>query len=305
MIVIIRRTAWMARMPRLTRRLTLCCIGLAMASAVSLSSGPTRAVEASSARIVDLTYDVYLGGLHIFTFDVDMTLQPDRYRVTAEGGTRGMIGWLYTWDMRLAAEGLDHNGRIEPRRYVAETEWQRRQRTVHLGFSEEGRYNLQQNPPPEPDPDIEGGLPETLPEGIVDPLSFAVAASRALEENGRCDQTVPVFDGRRRFDLIVKHVEETTLPPNSYSIYQGPAVRCSFSMERISGFRKSWRSSHQWDAGSSAPPTIWVAPIRQDLPPVPVRYEGAIALGNMVVHLTNAEVRTEPAKAVPDERVRQ
>jgi hypothetical protein len=295
----------MARMPRLTRRLTLSGIGLAMASAVSLSSGPTRAVEASSARIVDLTYDVYLGGLHIFSFDVDMTLQPDRYRVTAEGGTRGMIGWLYTWDMRLAAEGLDHNGRIEPRRYVAETEWQRRQRTVHLGFSEGGRYDLQQNPPLEPDPDIEGGLPETLPEGIVDPLSFAIAASRALEENGRCDQTVPVFDGRRRFDLIVKHVEETTLPPNSYSIYQGPAVRCSFSMERISGFRKSWRSSRQWDAGSSAPPTIWVAPIRHDLPPVPVRYEGAIALGNMVVHLTDAEVRTESARAVPDERVRQ
>jgi len=296
----------MARMPRLTGRLTF-SIGLAMASVVSLSSGPTRAgeVEALSARIVDLTYDVYLGGLHIFSFDVDMTLQPDSYRVAAEGRTRGMVGWLYEWDVKLAAEGLDHNGRIEPRRYVAETEWQHRQRTVHLGFAEGGRYDLQRNPPPEPDPDIEGGLPETLPEGIVDPLSFAVAASRAVEESGRCDQTVPVFDGQRRFDLSVKEVEETTLPPNGYSIYQGPAVRCSLSMERISGFRKSWRSSRQWDAGSSAPPTIWVASIRQDLPPVPVRYEGAIALGNMVIHLTAAEVRTEPAGAVPDERLRQ
>ena len=64
-------------------------------------------------------------------------------------------------------------------------------------------------------------------------------------------------------------------------------------MERISGFRKSWRSSRQWDADSSAPPTIWIAPIRPGLPPVPVRYEGAIALGNIVVHLTKAEARTE------------
>lgn len=68
-------------------------------------------------------------------------------------------------------------------------------------------------------------------------------------------------------------------------------MRCSFSMERISGFRKSWRSSRQWDAGSSTPPTIWIAPIRQGLPPVPVRYEGQIALGTIVVHLTNAQVR--------------
>jgi hypothetical protein len=278
-------------MPGLTARVAFSCAALVMASAGVLWSAPARAVEAPSARIADLTYEVYLGGLHIFTFDVNMTLQPDRYRVTAAGGTRGMVGLLYRWDMKLSAEGLDDNGRIEPRRYAAETDWQRNARTVDLRFAEGGRYDLQQDPPPEPDPDIEGGLPEALPEGTVDPLSLAVAASRALAESGRCDQTLPVFDGRRRFDLIVKHIDETTLAPNSYSIYQGAAVRCSFSMERISGFRKSWRSSRQWDAGSSTPPTIWIAPIRQDLPPVPVRYEGQIALGTIVVHLTHAQVR--------------
>lgn len=278
-------------MPGLTARLTFSCIGLVIAGAMALSSEPARAAEASLARIADLTYDVYLGGLHIFTFDVNMTLQPDRYRVTAAGGTRGMIGLLYQWDMKLSAEGLDDDGRIEPRHYAVETAWQRNLRTVDLRFAEGGRYDLQQNPPPEPDPDIEGGLPQTLPEGTVDPLSLAVAASRALVESGRCDQTLPVFDGRRRFDLIMKHVDETVLQPNGYSIYQGAAVRCSFSMERISGFRKSWKSSRQWDADSTAPPTIWVAPIRQDLPPVPVRYEGEIALGSIVVHLTNAQVR--------------
>lgn len=277
-------------MPGLIARLTSSCVGLVMGVLV-LWSAPARAAEASSARIADLTYDIYLGGLHIFTFDVNMTLRPDRYRVTAAGGTRGMIGFLYQWDMKLSAEGLDDNGRIEPRRYAVETDWQRKPRTIDLRFAQGGRYELQQNPPPEPDPDIEGGLPESLPGGTVDPLSLAITASRALAESGRCDQTLPVFDGRRRFDLIVKHVDETMLAPNSYSIYQGAATRCSFSMERISGFRKSWKSSRQWDAGSSTPPTVWLAPIRPDLPPVPVRYEGQIALGTIVVHLTKAQVR--------------
>ena len=117
-----------------------------------------------------------------------------------------------------------------------------------------------------------------------------------MEESGRCSQTVPVFDGQRRFDLIVKHVDNAVLPPNGYSIYQGLAVRCSFSMKRISGFRKSRQSTRrQWDAGSSTPPTIWMAPIQQGLPPVPVRYDGAIALGHIVIHLTKAALRTEPA----------
>jgi hypothetical protein len=286
----------LTRMTRPTRCLASSCFCLAMAGAASMS-GAGWAAEVPSARMVDLTYDVYLGGLHIFTFDVDMMLGSDRYRVTADGQTQGMVGLLYGLDLKLAAEGFHTDGRIEPLRYVAETEWQSRQRTLELGFAEGGRYDLQRTPPPEPDPDIDGGLPDSLPEGIVDPLSLAVAASRKLAENGRCDQTFPVFDGQRRYDLIVKHVDETMLPANSYSVYQGPAVRCSFSMERISGFRKSSRSSRQWDAGSSAPPTVWVAPIREDVPPVPVRYEGAIALGNIVIHLTDASVRTAPSQS--------
>jgi hypothetical protein len=284
-------------MSRLTARLAVSC--LAIASALGLAPAPAHAAEVPAARIVDLTYDVYLGGLHIFTFDVDMALQPDRYRVTAEGATQGMVGWLYEWQTKLAAEGLDRNGRIEPRRYDVESNWQGNQRAVRLGFAEEGRYDLQRTPPPEPDPDIEGGLPETLPKGIVDPLSLAVAASRVLQENGRCDQTLPVFDGQRRYDLTLTHIDQATLPPSEYSAYHGPSVRCSFSMKRISGFRKSWRTKRQVAADAS-PPTIWLAPIREDLPPLPVRYDGAIALGNIVIHLTKAQVRPASDEAVAE-----
>jgi hypothetical protein len=261
-------------------------------------SWPAPAVEASTARTVALSYDVYLGGLNIFAFDVDMTLRPGGYRVDAAGGTRGMVGWLYAWTTKLSAEGLDRDGRIEPRRYVAESDWQGNRRTVHLGFVDGGRYHLQRDPPPEPDPDIDSRLPASLPGGTVDPLSLGIAAARALQQTGRCDQSLPVFDGQRRYDLTVKHVGEAVLPPNGYSIYHGPAVRCSFSVKRISGFRKSWRSGRRWDAASSAPPTIWMAQIRPDLPPLPVRYDGAIALGSIVIHLT--KVRAEPT-TTPDE----
>lgn len=296
-------------MPRLTTRMFSLCLSLAAAgaaaAAIGLSAGPARAAESaaetaaetSAARVLDLTYDVYLGGLHIFTFDVDMNLQPDRYRVTAEGETRGMMDWLYAWDVRLAAEGSDEDGRIAPHRYVVESAWQSEQRSLELGFAAEGRYELQRDPPPEPDPDVDSRLPESLPPGIVDPLSLALAASRSLAETGRCDQTLPVFDGQRRYDLFVRHVDTAILPPSDYSIYDGPAVRCSFRVERISGFRKDRRQGQD----DGAPPLLWVAEIRADLPPLPVRYEGQIALGAIVVHLTGAEVRSVPGELEAEE----
>jgi len=286
-------------MSRLSACFTVLGVGLAMASTVGLSSAPAHAADSASARTIDLTYEVYLGGLHIFTLDVDMALQRDRYRLSASGQTQGMVGWMYGWDVKLAAEGADRSGRTEPLRYDTDSQWQGNRRKVHLRFSEDGRYELERTPPPEPDPDIEGGLPERLPEGTVDPLSLAVAASRSLMANGRCDQTLPVFDGQRRYDLTLGQIDEATLPASEYSIYHGAAMRCSVSMKRISGFRKSWKSKRQWDAPSSAP-MVWVARIQPDLPPVPVRYDGAIVLGNIVIHLTKAEVRTASGEASAD-----
>jgi hypothetical protein len=273
-------------MPRRTGRRFLPAIALAL----GLLPGQVLAAEAAPARSADLTYDVYVGGLHIFSFDVALSLQPESYRVTAAGETRGMIGWFTTWTVKLQADGLDQNGRIVPQLYRAESQWQSLHRITELGFAEGGRYDLKVTPPPEPDPDIEGELPESLPDGIVDPLSFALAASRALQQNGRCDQTVPVFDGQRRYDLAVKQIGEIVLPPNGYSIYQGPALRCSLGIERISGFRKSLRSSREQVSG---PPVIWMASVRPELPPLPVRYEGEIKLGKIVVHLTGVKLRSE------------
>ncbi len=280
-------------MPRLTGRLAPACIGLALAGVFSL---PAKAAEPAVERVADLKYDVYVGGLHIFTFDVEMTLRPDRYRLAARGETQGMVSWVYTWTQQLAAEGSDQGGRILPQLYVADTQWQSNQRSLRLDFDPDGRYALEQEPVPEPDPDIEGGLPERLPDGIVDPLSFAFAASRAYEKNGSCDQTVPVFDGQRRFDVIMKQLGPATLAANDYSIYQGPAMRCSVGIKRISGFRKSLATVQQ-ERDRSTPPTLWVASIQEGMPPLPVRYEGEIKLGKIVIHLTHAEFRTGAGSA--------
>jgi len=278
-----------ALLPRLTGPRAILSIGII--AAIPLLGGSASAAESAATRITDLGYDVYVGGLHVFAFEVEMRLAPDRYRVTAAGETQGMVGWVASWNLNLAAEGFERDGRILPQRYVAQSEWQSRARKTELGFQPDGSYTLTQTPPPEPDPDIEGGLPAMLPQDTMDPLSFALIASRALEKSGRCDQTVPVFDGQRRSDAIVRQVGPEVLPPNDYSIYQGPATRCSLSIKRISGFRKSLRSRGE-DVG--APPTLWMASLRPDLPPIPVRYEGEIKLGKIVVHLTRAEFRTDP-----------
>ena len=282
-------------MPRQTRSLILACACLFLAAAPSRAAEPA---PASFGRVMDLTYEVYLGGMHIFSMNVDMALRPGGYTVAAQGGTRGMIGWLYKWDIKVAAEGRDDAGAIRPSVYQSAMDWQKNPRITRLAFAEGGAYDVQRTPPPDPDPDDDNTLPGQLPENTVDPLSLAVAATRALAANGQCAQTLPVFDGKRRYDLTTNDLGPATIAPNRYAMYHGPATRCGFTIDRISGFNKKYSRS-RWDQDKEAPPTMWIAQVREGVPPVPVRYEGAIALGNMVIHLTKAEVRTDVAQSAP------
>lgn len=274
-------------------------MGAGWLAAAVAPAGAADAAPAGSSQVMNLTYEVYLGGMHIFSMNVDMANRPGSYSVAAAGGTQGFIGWLYKWDIKLAAEGQDQAGAIRPKTYASDTDWQKNPKTMKLTFEGGGKYDVARNPPEEIDVADEGEPPASLPEQTVDPLSLAVAATRAFAENGKCEQMLPVFDGKRRYDLKIKDLGPATIDKNRYSIYAGPAARCGFTMERISGFSKKRRYSRQWDEETSEPPTIFVAPIRDGFPPVPVRYEGSIALGAIMIHLTKVDVRTELAESAP------
>lgn len=282
----------------------LATLAAAMQLAAAARAEASTASRPSPAKALALTYEVYAGGMHIFTFDVDLSLRPGGYRLAAEGGTRGMAGFLYKWDVRLMADGAAPGrlssaavaDQLRPRRYDTMTDWKDKPKTMELAFGPAGSYVVTRDPPEPIETGGDGGdLPAKLPPDIVDPLSAALVATQRLAETGRCQQTVPVFDGKRRYNLRIDDVGYAQLPKSRYSAYHGPAVQCGFTMERISGFKKKRRYASQWDEDKDEPPVLWLARVREDLPPVPVRFTGAIALGSIIVHLTKVEARTEVA----------
>lgn len=284
-----------ARLCGLLASLTVLLILLPAALAASAIPAPSAgpAPGGDPARHLALTYEVHTGGLHIFTFTVDLTLQPQGYQITAAGGTRGVVSVLYKWNVTLAAEGE----RMRPERYVTVNAGRQPTKVMRLDFLKGGSFNVTRDPP-EPVEDMaeeEKQLPANLPPNIVDPLSAALVASRHLVETGRCEQTIPIFDGKRRYNLLIYDAGATQVPKSRISVYHGPATLCGFTMERISGFKKKRRYANQWDEDKDEPPKLWIAKVREDMPPVPVRFTGAVALGNIIVHLTQIEPGPEIA----------
>ena len=77
-------------------------------------------------------------------------------------------------------------------------------------------------------------------EGVLDPMTAAFLYARSGNPNGDpkvCDQTIPVFDGEARFNLILKPKRTVKLQKNSSTGYSGFAAVCRVKFIPISGYR--------------------------------------------------------------------
>src|SRR5213076_1399454 len=79
---------------------------------------------------------------------------------------------------------------------------------------------------------------ETNRQGVVDPLTAmlfsAATAGEGLSQEA-CRHTLPIFDGRQRYDLKLsfKRMDKVTAEKG----YAGPVVVCSVGYEPIAGHR--------------------------------------------------------------------
>lgn len=290
-----------ARLHSLRRR----CGPLLIAAVLvfGIGTSPVLADAPLAPRALALRYDVFVGGFYTFGFDVSLGLESDAYEVTVDGGTRGLIGQLFTWRMNMGAQGkleslVPTPSGFAPARFDNLTEWRGKPRRTTLRFIGHGSYEVDRDPseiPEERDPE-EGELPVSLPAATMDPVAASLVALSASARDGACERRIPVFDGKRRYDLIVRGGDgETSLPPSNFSAYAGPALSCRIGIMRISGFSKRRNNTQQWDDGSSNPPVIASAKLAPGLPLVPVRFIATINLGTMVVHLVHAELRENGA----------
>jgi hypothetical protein len=76
-------------------------------------------------------------------------------------------------------------------------------------------------------------------EGVVDPMSGAFLTAHSDNPNGDlnvCNQTLPVFDGKQRFDLVLTPKRAVSVRSTTASGYSGPAVICQVKFIPIGSF---------------------------------------------------------------------
>lgn len=248
-----------------------------------LAVSPARA----DARLdLTLEYEAYFGGMHIGSARASILREDVRYRITGQARARGLLDWYSGWQGNVLSEGVIGTARrVEPERHENEGLWQGSPRRNLLVFSPDGSVTVEQESPP--DSNKLTPIPEESISGSIDPLSAILSLAGVMETGGDCKATIPIYDGRRRYDIQVAPDGMRDLKANPYTIFSGQAQACRFTIDRIGGIRTE-KSKYQEAARDRR---VWVANPLPDAPPIPVRVEVETDLGQLVIHLTAARYR--------------
>jgi len=245
----------------------------------------------AESRDVDLSYSIYIGGFQVASLKIDLDLAAEDYNIAAKVSTTGMVGRMFPWWMKaysrgeIVSAGLGGAGvGVVPVSAGQRNNWRGRERFIDMKFTD-GIARIDKIAP-KPETDDRDKVPVAMRTGVVDLASAIVSIIRKMDGDQACAADIPVFDGRRRYDLVSVPDGSEKLKRSGYTPFVGETVNCIVSVRKKAGFKKNDDSGWN-DKGRSA--RVWMGKAFGDVPPVPVRLTLDTPLGALIAHLSAAE----------------
>lgn len=249
---------------------------------------------AAEQKSVELDYQIWTGGLQAMSLETRMFRGEDRYQVDVKVESVGMLARFFPFKLSARSQGMSEPGSresLQPDQYDVRSQWRDQDRLVAIRYEDAAKPKIEVLPPAEDDD--RDPVPMEQIVGTVDPVSAALALLEQTAAQGRCQGEIPVFDGRRRYNMVVRHIGPTVVSPSDYSPYAGPAVECRAGVKRIGGF---WNNAKSGDHDYNEL-RVFLAPVLEDVPPVPIRLEAKNDFVSIIIHMVDARLSdgTQPA----------
>ena len=258
----------------------------AAAVTLTLLAGPAAATQQAAAPAgamppLQVRYQAYVVGMPVVDFDFRLDEDGVDYTLGGQVKTVGLLRLFYRMDLRTLSEGRIAASDLRPRFHEQMLRARGKDRSARLDYPGDGTVATALVPADDP------GRPKPTPQQTVntaDPLTTLLAIGRTVARQGRCEGRFAVYDGRRRYDIVLgdDHIERPEKAAG-YA-YDGEVRRCSVAAVKIAGF--------SWDQDYSPHTTegrVWFATPRPGAPALPVRIDFGSSWGFVTVRLTEIE----------------
>lgn len=273
------------------------CLSLAAVATLTLGLGPAFEGErahaesqpVSSARI-SAVYQVSLGRFNLGDFRVTTTLRGGGYQMRGQGKFSVLEGLVFKWQGVTSSRGRVTDDGPAPDSYAFSYSEGKRSERLRMTFGNGAVQQVSITPKTRRMPDMIPVRREQL-EGVIDPMSGAFLTARSANPNGDlsvCNQMLPVFDGKSRFDLVLKPKKRVMVQNRSRGSYSGPAAVCRVKFIPISGYRRGDPGIRHMSQSNEI--EVWLMPVRGTDMYVPYRIVLPTPVGNGTAVITSIQV---------------
>lgn len=223
--------------PALRRRAALAAVVVAASfTAPVLAVAPTAhaadpATPSEAAQAPERTYSYrfYLGGILVGKADVAAAIDEVAYRLQTDVRSDGVVGWFYDVTVKASAEGARRDAdTLAPRRFVMSSVTEGELFDMTVSYGESAPETIEAEPAFKPRP---WQIDPARQTGALDPISAIVAALLPRPVADLCEHVIPIFDGRRRYDIVFDGVRADKTRRGERQI------DCDARFQRVGGFK--------------------------------------------------------------------
>jgi hypothetical protein len=246
---------------------------------------------------LDGRYTATLAGVAIGKGAWIIDIADDHYTAAASGMTTGLLRVFASGEGTGASSGYIINGNLLPSSYAASLTADKKTEELRIVISAGNVKEYSVDPPTPPHPD-RIPLAEAHRRGVTDPMTatlMRVLGSGDVVSPEACARTLPIFDGRMRYDLRLAFKRFETVKAEKG--YEGQVAVCAVYFTPIAGYIPERPAIKYLIAQRDM--EVWLAPIAGTRVVVPYRMVIPTPIGTGVLEATQFISEPQPPRPTP------
>jgi len=246
------------------------------AASLTPMAGPQPAQAATSS--LRITYAARLAGIRIGTGVLSANLESGRYTATISAQTSSVGRLVSQGQGEAVARGVFGRTVAVPVSYDLSASEENLTNVVRMRLSRGSISELSAQPPLSDHPNRVAVTRQHIRD-VVDPVSallMPVPNAASAMGPAACARTLPLFDGRQRYDIAMSFVRMETVPFGN-----GQAAVCRIRYQPIAGHRDNRRVNQDLAANTNM--YVWLAQVGDEALVAPVRIEIGLDFGTLSV----------------------
>ena len=243
---------------------------------LALIASPAIAADKITMRV-----EVFgMGGMHVASDRTVIEETGSTYAITGDLKTTGMAGMFQEYQNHSTARGRLAATGAQPEAYAADVKRDSGERHDKVDFR--GSATASGSSTVQGKAGASGSA--APPRDTMDPLTAYFLIERRLGTGGDCSISVPVFDGRHRYNLQFTDAGAQKLTASDGKHYAGDAKACKMKRESVAGYPTDKLEMPQRG-------TIWYARLAPGDLMLPVKLELVTDIGSVTAHLAEMHGR--------------